>query len=390
MPLTNDSYTFTAADDGFHTFTVTDTLAGSFLLKATDAGANLTTSTGLTILAGTPKTITAEAGSSQSATVAGAFAVQLGALVTDRYGNPVSGVTVTFQAPTSGATGTFSGASPTTAVTGSNGIATAPAFTAGGLSGGYSVTASVAGVTTSASFSLTNTAALSVASTFNATLLQNVTSGSIKLATFNESGGSANAADYTATVAWGDNTSGSSAGSNPALTVVVSGGQVTVYGTHTFAAAGLAYPTVTLAYGAASASTAAKAIRIDVATNVTSSAGFSRTGYTLNRSNQLFYGSLTVTNTSTSKAPISGALDILLQGLTPGVSLTYASITIGTTTYTLSITTTAAGDPVIVIPKAMLSQLAAGQSLVLSLRFSDPSDAVIGYTPDLFSDPNGN
>ena len=125
-----------------------------------------------------------------------------------------------------------------------------------------------------------------------------------------------------------------------------------------------------------------------MATNVTSSAGFSKTGYTLNRSNQLFYGSLTVTNTS--KAPIGGALDILLQGLTPGVSLSYASITIGNTTYSLSITTTAAGNTVIVIPKAMLSQLAAGQSLVLSLRFSDPSNSAIGYTPDLFSDPNGN
>ncbi len=205
LALTNDSYTFTSADAGMHTFKISDTLASSFLLTATDAADNLTpASTGLTVLAANPAIVTVQTGSQQSAKVATGFGTPLEVLVTDRYGNAVSGVTVTFQAPTSGATGVFSGLSSATAVTDANGLAVAPVFTAGAQAGGYTVTAGVAGVSASASFSLTNTAALSVASTFNTTVLQNVPSGSIKLAVFNESGGSANAADYTATVVWGD------------------------------------------------------------------------------------------------------------------------------------------------------------------------------------------
>jgi hypothetical protein len=76
------------------------------------------------------------------------------ALVSDSNGNPVSGVTVTFTAPSTGASGTF--ANSTTATTGSNGQATASTFTANTIAGGYTVTASAPGASTSASFSLTN------------------------------------------------------------------------------------------------------------------------------------------------------------------------------------------------------------------------------------------
>ena len=68
-------------------------------------------------------------------------------------------MTVSFGAPSSGASGTFTGGSTTaSATTNSQGIATAPAFTANGTAGGpYIVTASVSGATT-ANYSLTNTA----------------------------------------------------------------------------------------------------------------------------------------------------------------------------------------------------------------------------------------
>src|SRR5207245_5574042 len=83
---------------------------------------------------------------------------QLQATVKDAFNNPVSGVTVTFAAPGSGASGTFAGG-VNTATTNALGVATAPVFTANGTVGGpYTVTASVSGVATPANFALTNLA----------------------------------------------------------------------------------------------------------------------------------------------------------------------------------------------------------------------------------------
>ena len=99
-------------------------------------------------------TLTATSGSGQSAMVGAAFANPLVATVTDQYGNPVSGVTVTFTPPASGASGTFT--TSATAVTGSNGQATSNTYTANTTAGGpYNVVASATGVT-SVNFSETN------------------------------------------------------------------------------------------------------------------------------------------------------------------------------------------------------------------------------------------
>jgi len=81
-----------------------------------------------------PATITATAGTPQTAVINTAFAVQLQATVRDAGNNPIGGETVTFTAPGSGASGTFPGAMLTaTAVTNINGVATAPVFTANGV-----------------------------------------------------------------------------------------------------------------------------------------------------------------------------------------------------------------------------------------------------------------
>jgi hypothetical protein len=94
----------------------------------------------------------------QSTPVNTAFPTALAVQVLDFAGNPVSGVTVTFKAPTSGASGTFAGGATTVTVsTDSSGDATAPTFTANGTTGSYKVTASIQGVTTKAKFALTNT-----------------------------------------------------------------------------------------------------------------------------------------------------------------------------------------------------------------------------------------
>jgi len=71
----------------------------------------------------------------------------------------MSGVSVTFTAPSSGAIASFGGAASATAVTGANGVATSPVPTANGQAGSYLVTASAAGVG-SATFSLTNTGSI--------------------------------------------------------------------------------------------------------------------------------------------------------------------------------------------------------------------------------------
>jgi uncharacterized repeat protein (TIGR01451 family) len=97
----------------------------------------------------------ATAGTPQSIAVNTAFPIALKATVTES-GNPVSGISVTFTAPASGASGTFSSGNTATVVTGANGVATAPTFTANGTPGSYTVAATVVGIATPANFSLTN------------------------------------------------------------------------------------------------------------------------------------------------------------------------------------------------------------------------------------------
>ena len=91
-------------------------------------------------------------GSGQAASTSTAFASPLKALVTDANGTPVSGATVTFTPPGSGASATFGVG---TAVSNSSGIATLAA-TANATAGSYTVTATVPSGTRSAAFSLTN------------------------------------------------------------------------------------------------------------------------------------------------------------------------------------------------------------------------------------------
>jgi hypothetical protein len=93
-------------------------------------------------------------GTPQSAVINTAFASSLQVMVKDVGGNPVPGVTVTFTAPGSGASGTFAGGA-NTAVTNSSGVATSATFTANGTTGAFLVTASFSGGP-SATFSLKN------------------------------------------------------------------------------------------------------------------------------------------------------------------------------------------------------------------------------------------
>merc|ERR1712047_19107 len=87
--------------------------------NATAGGYNVTASAtglsdvtfGLTNTAGAAATLAVSSGAGQSTAISSAFGTALVALVTDAGGNPVSGVTVNFAAPGSGASAALSAAS---------------------------------------------------------------------------------------------------------------------------------------------------------------------------------------------------------------------------------------------------------------------------------------
>lgn len=133
-------------------------LVGRKVLTASSAGLTSAVSDTFTISPGPPATIVATTGTPQSALVNTTFATRFEATVRDAQGNLIPGRTVTFTAPTTGARGTFQGGfSSINVVTDSVGVARATPFTANTIAGSYAVTATVAGVATPATFSLTNT-----------------------------------------------------------------------------------------------------------------------------------------------------------------------------------------------------------------------------------------
>lgn len=101
----------------------------------------------------TATTLSPHGGSGQNTLIGTAFTTALSTLVVDQSGNPVSGATVTYAAPASGASATLSAA---TATTNSSGIATTTA-TANSTAGSYSITATASTGASTATFALTNT-----------------------------------------------------------------------------------------------------------------------------------------------------------------------------------------------------------------------------------------
>ena len=106
--------------------------------------------------------ITATGGTPQTGVATGAAFAALSATVTSN-GTPVSGVSVTFTAPSSGASCAFTGGATETDTTNSSGVAISSACTANSTAGAFTVTATTSGATTPASFSLTSVAAVTQA-----------------------------------------------------------------------------------------------------------------------------------------------------------------------------------------------------------------------------------
>ncbi|MHB1763756.1 MAG: hypothetical protein ACYCS4_13650, partial [Acidimicrobiales bacterium] len=135
-----------------------DDVAGSFVAVASTPGLPVPAEFSLKNLPSDPAGIVAGLGASQSTLVNTAFLVPLAVTVTDSDNNLVPGVPVTFTAPSNGASGTFGGTGASTVVvdTDSSGVATAPAFVANTIPGGYVVIASTPGVSRPAAFALVN------------------------------------------------------------------------------------------------------------------------------------------------------------------------------------------------------------------------------------------
>jgi hypothetical protein len=136
-------------------FTANAHVGGPYNVAATATGLP-TVNFALTNTAGPPASIVATSGTPQTTPPGSAFTAPLVVTVTDAGGNPEVGLKVTFTAPAqTGASGTFQGGL-NTATTNSAGVATSQVFTANATGGSYTVTASVAGLTATASFSLSN------------------------------------------------------------------------------------------------------------------------------------------------------------------------------------------------------------------------------------------
>lgn len=131
-----------------------NTTAGAYTINASVADYSGITpvSFALSNTAGAAAALSIIGGSPQSTPIGTAFTVPLGVQVRDLFNNPTAGVDVAFAVPGSGASALLS---TTSATTDANGIATITAM-ANEVVGAYTVSANVAGVTSTGTFALTN------------------------------------------------------------------------------------------------------------------------------------------------------------------------------------------------------------------------------------------
>ncbi len=232
--------------------------AGPYTVAATVSGVSTPANFTLTNSTTPVETVTVTSGSGQSAVVTSAFSSPLVATVTTG-GVPNSGVSVTFTAPATGASGTFgdTGNNITTATTNASGVATSALFTANTTAGGpYTVVASASGAGSSANFSLTDSNAnnyvfyLSGADNFNTANPTNPTNylalaGVVTIApNGNVLGGEEDYNDANSTHGAGSSTNSITGGTLSVdgtgfgtLTLITNNSKIGVNGTETFAVA---------------------------------------------------------------------------------------------------------------------------------------------------------
>ncbi|MEB3274124.1 MAG: CHAT domain-containing protein, partial [Prochlorothrix sp.] len=132
-----------------------NTIAGNYPVAATVATTSLNSTFSLTNQADAPSVLAIDTGNNQSATIDTPFTNALAVLVTDQYGNPVSGVPVNF-AVQGGLTGASGILSRSSGVSDANGRVSTT-LTANVQQGSFQVVAQASGFNASATFDLQNT-----------------------------------------------------------------------------------------------------------------------------------------------------------------------------------------------------------------------------------------
>lgn len=113
-------------------------------------------------------------------------------------------------------------------------------------------------------------------------------------------------------------------------------------------------------------------------TDVTNLIAMTRGGYKFNRTSGLWEQALTLRNSSSTS--IYGTIQLSIENLPAGVTLQSSPDYV--------VFNPSAGKYVIVIPKAKLALLAAGQRYQVNLCFSNPLNKTITYDWKLFTDPS--
>lgn len=151
FPTANTATVPTGADGRAGVNPTANTIAGAYQIVASAPGIDTPQTFNMVNQAGPAAAVGPASGSGQGAVVMTPFSQPLSAFVGDAYNNPVSGVSVTFVGPTSGAGATGLG----TVSTGADGLARITP-TANGTAGVYTISAHANGVSASTSFALTN------------------------------------------------------------------------------------------------------------------------------------------------------------------------------------------------------------------------------------------
>lgn len=149
--------TTTATTDagGHATFAdLTVTAAGSYQLAAVSGNISAASNTFQVSSSRSSVAISVFDGDGQGAGLGSSYGAPLQAKVADPFGNAIAGVSVTFTAPSSGASVSFAG--PATVTTDPSGVAISPAMTAISEPGAFQVSAATPGAASPALFNLSN------------------------------------------------------------------------------------------------------------------------------------------------------------------------------------------------------------------------------------------
>jgi hypothetical protein len=219
------------------------------------------------------------------------------------------------------------------------------------------VLTNVFGVVTSNVATLTvNARPLTVGTTFTTTVFTGLNTGIIKLVDIIDSMGVTLPTNYTATINWGDGRTDSN--------IVVAhpntdGTAVHVVGSHTYTVGGTYRPIITLvdAAGSTLVTLASNTAKLIVGTDVSNKVSITRSSPVKNRTTGFW--AQTVTMNNISGVDLKGNIDLVLIGLTTGVSLS------GATGYTAG-----GANPYV---RFSTTGLKAGKSISLVLKFAIPT-----------------